>query len=65
MFAIKESNKSRFDIYGVRNSVLIISHTVYYLLGIVACTCFQTTFLEIAVYMVTSKYSVRERVMFM
>ena len=29
MFAIKESNKSRFDSYGVRNSVLIISHITF------------------------------------
>ena len=42
---LKESNKSRFDSYRVRNSVLISLR-----LGIVACTFCPTTFLEIAVY---------------
>ena len=44
---LKESNKSRFDIYSVRNSVLEINPIPF---GIVACTFFATTFLEIAVY---------------
>ena len=44
---LKESNKSRFDSYKVRNSVLIISHITF---RDVACTFFPTTFLEIAVY---------------
>ena len=42
---LKESNKSRFDGYRVRNSVLIMLP-----FGIVACTFFPTTFLEIVVY---------------
>ena len=29
LWALKESNKSRFDSYQVRNSVLIISHTTF------------------------------------
>ena len=42
---LKESNKSRFDSYSVRISVLIISHTFQdYRVHI-----FPTTFLEIAV----------------
>ena len=41
-----ESNQSKFDSYGVRNGVF--DHIPCYLLGIVACTCFQTTLLEIA-----------------
>ena len=54
MFAsAKGSNKSRFDSYSVRNSVLIISHIrdPYYLSGIVACIFLPTTFLKIAVYL--------------
>ena len=43
---LKESNKSRFDSYSVRNSILRICHITF---GIVACTFFPTTFLEIAV----------------
>ena len=43
---LKESNKSRFDSNSVKNSVLNISHIIF---GIVACTFFLTTFLEIAV----------------
>ena len=39
---LTESSKSRFD----SNSVLNISHIIF---GIVACTFFLTTFLEIAV----------------
>ena len=44
---LKESNKSRFDSYSVRNSVLIISHITFR-----DCRVhfFPTTFLEIAVY---------------
>ena len=42
---LKESNKSRFDSYSVRNSVLI-----RFPFGIVPCTFFPTIFLEIAVF---------------
>ena len=50
---LKESNKSRFDNYSVRNSVLIYVSSVYYLSGLLfACTFFPTTFLEIAAYTV-------------
>ena len=44
---LKKSNKSRFDSYSVRNSVLIISHITFW-----DCLVhvFPTTFLEIAVY---------------
>ena len=45
---LKESNKSRFDSYSVRNSVLIIYAILPF--RIVAYTFFPTTFLEIAVY---------------
>ena len=44
--ALKESNKSRFDTYSVRNSVLIISHITF---RICRVHFFPTTFLEIAV----------------
>ena len=44
---LKESNKSKFDGYHVRNSVYPILP-----FGIVACTFSRTTFLEIAVYTV-------------
>ena len=44
---LKERNKSRFDSYSVRNNVL---STPILPFGIVACTVFATTFLEIAVY---------------
>ena len=43
---LKESNKSRFDSYSVRNGVLIIP---YYLSGL-SRAVFPTTFLEISVY---------------
>ena len=46
---LKESDKSRFDSYSVRNSELIVSHTILPL-GIVACTFFPTTVLEVAIY---------------
>ena len=46
---LKGSNKSRFDSYSVRNSELIVSHTVLPF-GIVACTFFPTTALEVAIY---------------
>ena len=49
---LKESKKSRFDIYNVRNSVLIIIIPLPF--GIVACTFFPTTSLEIAVYVVVN-----------
>ena len=44
---LKESNKSRFDSYSVRNSVLIISHITFR-----DCRVhfFSKTFLEVAVY---------------
>ena len=44
---LKESNKSKFDSYSVRNSV----YWSYPILpfGIVVCTLFPATFLEIAV----------------
>ena len=44
---LKKSNKSRFDSYSVRNSVLIISHITFWdcLVHVL-----PTTFLEIAVY---------------
>ena len=44
---LKESNKSRFDSYSVRNSVLIISHITFRDCRV---HIFPTTFLEIAVY---------------
>ena len=44
---LKESNKSRFESYGVRNSELIVSHIITFL--IVACTFLPTTFHEKAV----------------
>ena len=43
---LKESNKSRFDSYSVRNSVLLISHTTFRDCRV---HIFPTTFLEIAV----------------
>ena len=46
---LKESNKSRFDSYRVRNSVLIISHN-YYLSGLSGAHFFRQPFLEIAVW---------------
>ena len=44
---LKKSNKSRFDSYSVRNSVLIISHITF---RDCLVHVFATTFLEIAVY---------------
>ena len=44
---------SRFDSYSVGNSVLIIPHILSF--EIVACTIFPTTFLEIAVFIDSSK----------
>ena len=44
---------SRFDSYSVGNSVLIILHILPF--DIVACTIFPTAFLEIAVYIDSSK----------
>ena len=44
---LKESNKSRFDSYSVRNSVLIISHITFRDCRV---HIFPTTFLEVAVY---------------
>ena len=43
----KRKQKSRFDSYSVRNSVLMRFHVT---LGIDACTFFLAAFLEIAVY---------------
>ena len=45
---LKESNKSKFDGYCVRNSVLIVSHITFRDCSV--HTFFPTTFLEIAVY---------------
>ena len=45
---LKESSKSSFDSFSVRNSVLIISYPILPF-GIVACTFFPETFVEIAV----------------
>ena len=47
LWVLKESNKSRFDSYSVRNSVLIISHITFRDCRV---HIFPTTFLEIAVY---------------
>ena len=44
---LKESNKSKFDSYSVRNIVLIISHITFWDCRV---HIFPTTFLEIAVY---------------
>ena len=46
LHVLKESNKRSFDSYSVWNSVLIISHISF---GIVGYTFLPTTFLEIAV----------------
>ena len=46
---VKESNKSMFDSFSVRNSVLIISHITFRDCRV---HIFPTTFLEIAVYCV-------------
>ena len=44
---LKENNKSRFDSYTVRNSVLIISHITLLPFGIaIRVHMFSTTFLE-------------------
>ena len=55
---LKESNKSRFNSYSVRNSVLLISHITFRDCRV---HIFPTTFLEIVVSVsfVTSVYSVR------
>ena len=45
---LKESNKSRFDSYSVRNSVLIISHITFRDCRV--HISLATTFLEIAVF---------------
>ena len=44
---LKESNKSRFDSYSIRSSVLLISHITFRDCRV---HIFPTTFLEIAVY---------------
>ena len=49
---LKERNKSRFDSYSRQEQC--IDHIPILPLGIVACTFFPTTFLEIAVYSVAS-----------
>ena len=53
---LKESNKSRFDSYSVRNSVLLISHITFRDCHV---HIFPTTFLEIAVCMYTRDLMVR------
>ena len=55
---LKESNKSSFDSYSVRNSVYI-DHIPCLPFGIAACTFFPTTFLEIAVYALLTKRKVK------
>ena len=45
LWMLKESNKSRFDSFGVRGSALIISHILPFV--IVRCNFLATTFLEI------------------
>ena len=47
LWVLEKRNKSRFDSYSVRNSVWTYPILPF---GIVACTFFSTTFLEIAVY---------------
>ena len=49
---LKESKKSRFDSYSVRNSVLIISRITFRDSRV---HFFPTTFLEVAVYQLGSK----------
>ena len=49
---LKESNKSRFYSYSVRNKSLIISLITF---RDCACTSFATTFLEIAVWLAANK----------
>ena len=49
---LKESKKSRFDSYSVRNSVLMISHITFRNCRV---HFFPTTFLEVAVYQLGSK----------
>jgi len=51
---LKEGNKSKFDSYSVRNSVLIISHITFRDCR-VHISCFPTTFLELAVHMTVSQ----------
>jgi len=46
---LKESNKSRFDSYSRQEQLVYWSYPILPF-GIVACTFFPTTFLEIAVY---------------
>ena len=46
---LKESSKSRFDSYSVKNKC--IDHIPILSFGIVGCTVFATTFLEIAVHL--------------
>ena len=49
----KESNKSRFDSYSVRNSVLILSHITFQDCRV---HIFPTTFLETAVKISTNNH---------
>ena len=56
---LKESNKSRFDSYSVRNSVLIISHITF--LDCRVLIFFLATFLEIAVNTLAQPASARSR----
>ena len=44
---LKESNKSRFESYSLRNSELIVSHITFWDCRV---HIFPTTFLEMAVY---------------
>ena len=55
---LKESNKSRFDSYSVRNTVLIISHITFRDCRV---HLFLTTFLEIAVYTNRSQERLEEK----
>ena len=56
---LKESVKSRFDSYSVRNSVLIISHITFR--DCHAHIFFPTTILEIAVYALSAFGSMKNK----
>ena len=62
---VKESNESRFDptrfdSYSVKNTEEYWSYPILPF-GIVACTVFVTTFLEIAVYSSLSNWTAMEK----